>query len=68
LALQTACESADSIERRFNIGQRVGKREPQISFTVSSERRTRQSGNSGFIQEAVCYLLARSTQRGDIGE
>jgi hypothetical protein len=42
-----------ALERQAQIGLRVRVREPEISLTVSAERRARQRGHAGLGQEPL---------------
>src|SRR5215471_18002588 len=68
MTLQGAYKFPDSVQRRLNIGERVRKREPQITFTVFTKRGARQSRNTSFVQKTIRKFVTRKTDTADIWE
>src|SRR6516162_11087884 len=68
MALQRAYKFPDSVQRRLNIGERVRKREPQITFTVITKGSAGQSRHTGLVQKTIRKFVTRKTDTTDIRE
>src|SRR5450755_5018050 len=58
----------DAIKRGLQVLHRVRHTEAQIALTKSSERRARQTSNSGFVEQSVSQFLRRPSRLRDVGE
>src|SRR6185436_14827827 len=59
-------KAADPFQGNFDIIEGIRKREPQVPLTVLAECRSRESGNTGFLQQPVGKVVAGQTHTADV--